>query len=129
MNFSNPVGWSASGGLGGPRKLPEFTHSTEWTFYPVPAIPLYTLLAALGWKEVDFFSFDIEGKELSVLKTFPFERVVFKVLIVEVSQMYVTPGIEREMDGLLKKNGYVFVRDMQIDKIYVHGKYKNMIRK
>ena len=38
----------------------------------VECFPIPTLLEALGVKHVDFFSLDIEGLELRVLKTLPF---------------------------------------------------------
>lgn len=121
--MSNPVGWSASSNLGGPWKLPAFTKSTKWTFLDVPLIPLYTLVAALGWNEIDYFSFDIEGQEMAVLKTFPFHLVIFKVLIVEVSGFYVTPMQMEEMDALLTSKGYIFIKNMDMDRLYVHKKY------
>jgi hypothetical protein len=45
----------------------------------VQCIPLYTYLMALGVSEVDYFSLDVEGADLAVLKTIPFDKVTFKV--------------------------------------------------
>ncbi len=42
---------------------------------PVRCYPLYTLLLAMGNPTVHFFSLDIEGAELPVLKTIPFDKV------------------------------------------------------
>lgn len=89
-------------------------------------IPLFTILAALGWTEVDYFSFDIEGIELSVLKLFPFHLVKFKVLIVEV--MFYTESEKNELHELLQDNGYHFVRNMQVDKVYVHNSVKHLLK-
>ena len=38
----------------------------------VPCFPLPSILAALNVNHVDFLSLDIEGQELAVLKTLPF---------------------------------------------------------
>ena len=45
--------------------------------------PVYSLLLALNRTTVDYFSLDVEGSELQVLKTIPFDRVDIKVLTVE----------------------------------------------
>ena len=43
--------------------------------YPVQCLPVYSLLLALGNPTVDFFSLDVEGAEIRVLKTIPFDKV------------------------------------------------------
>ena len=48
------------------------------TRYPVQCLPVYTLLLAMGNPTVDFFSLDVEGAELNVLKTIPFDKVDIK---------------------------------------------------
>lgn len=100
---------------------------TKWTFFDVQAIPLYSVLAAVGWREVDYFSFDIEGQELAVLRNFPFELVTFKVIVIEV--MFYTPEEKMELDELLHKKGYLFVKNLQVDKIYVHESLRHLIPK
>merc|ERR1719450_1289364 len=37
--------------------------------------PLYSILLALGQKRIDFFSLDIEGAEIGVLNTIPFDKL------------------------------------------------------
>ncbi len=75
---------------------------------------------------MDYFSFDIEGSELSVLKSFPFNLFKFKVLIVEV--MFYKEEEKRELNELLLNNGYHFVRNMEVDKIYVHENVKHLVK-
>jgi len=41
----------------------------------VPCFSLETMLLAMNQKRVDYFSLDVEGFELDVLKTIPFDRV------------------------------------------------------
>ena len=45
--------------------------------YPVPCYPLETLLLALNVTKVDFFSLHVEGQEVPILKTIPFDKVTF----------------------------------------------------
>ncbi|CAL8144903.1 unnamed protein product [Orchesella dallaii] len=122
LNFSNPTNWTYSGTFKKPWNLPV---PTKWTFFDVETLPFYTLLAALGWTEIDYFSFDIEGIELSVLKTFPFDLIKFKVLIIET--MFYTEEEKKELDTLLTSNDYQFVKNMQVDKIYIHKSVSHML--
>lgn len=45
----------------------------------VQCFPLFSILSALNRTQVDYFSLDIEGDELAVLKTIPWDRVDIKV--------------------------------------------------
>ena len=52
--------------------------------YTVQAFPLYSLLLATGIKHVDFFSLDVEGAELDILNTIPWDKVDIDLVMVEV---------------------------------------------
>lgn len=45
----------------------------------VQCFPLYTYLLALNKTVIDYFSLDVEGSELNVLKTIPFDKIDIKV--------------------------------------------------
>lgn len=45
----------------------------------VHCMPLYSILLAMNRTSIDFFSLDIEGNELDVLRTLPFDKVDIKV--------------------------------------------------
>lgn len=45
----------------------------------VQCFPLYTYLIALNVTVIDYFSLDVEGSELNVLKTIPFDKIDIKV--------------------------------------------------
>jgi len=45
----------------------------------VQCLPLYSILLALNRTTIDLFSLDIEGHELDVIKTIPFDKVDIKV--------------------------------------------------
>ncbi len=46
----------------------------------VQCFPLYSILLAMDRTKVDFFSLDVEGFELEVLRTIPWDKVDIKVI-------------------------------------------------
>ena len=46
--------------------------------------PLYSLILALGRPKIDFLSIDIEGAELAVLNTIPWDKVEIELIMIEV---------------------------------------------
>ncbi|KAK4304744.1 hypothetical protein Pmani_023320 [Petrolisthes manimaculis] len=54
------------------------------------ALPLHSILQALNVTMIDFFSLDVEGYELKVLKTLSWDRIKIRVLCVETK--YVPEG-------------------------------------
>ena len=42
-------------------------------------LPFYSILLAMGNPTVDYFSLDVEGAELPILKTIPWDKVDIKV--------------------------------------------------
>jgi Methyltransferase FkbM domain len=55
------------------------THQNRLGFVDVQCFPIYSILAALNRTTVDYFSLDIEGDELSILKTIPWDLVDIRV--------------------------------------------------
>ena len=47
----------------------------------VQCFPLYSYLRALNRTKVDYFSLDVEGSELDVLRTIPFEKLDIRVCV------------------------------------------------
>ena len=70
----------------------------------IPCFPLETLLLALKQKTVDFFSLDVEGVELEVLKTIPFDKIDIKVLAVEY--MHGGPDAKERYTAFMEDYGY-----------------------
>ena len=87
--------------------------------------PLYTILMALGNPTVDLFSLDIEGAELQVLKTIPWDKVNIRVMLIEVNHIgAIFQGSLKALSQLLKKNGFKFFRSTNIDDIYVKRDFR-----
>ena len=49
----------------------------------IQCFPFYSVLLAVGRTQIDFFSLDVEGHELKILKTIPWHKVDIKVNYVE----------------------------------------------
>ena len=63
-------------------------------------------------RAIDFFSLDVEGSETRILRTFPFDEYRFLAMCIERP----TP----ELNALLFRHGYLFVRNVNFDTFYVH---------
>jgi FkbM family methyltransferase len=80
----------------------------------VPTRPLADILADQGLSRIDYVSIDIEGGELAVLSTFPFDRFEIGAWSVEVNEA--SPEIAREMS----EAGFRLVAHIGVDQLYVH---------
>ena len=63
----------------------------------VACVPLMRILDGLGARDFDFFSLDVEGAELAVLRTLDFARVRIGVLCIEAS------GLDPEKDAAVRR--------------------------
>ncbi|ODM96126.1 Protein Star [Orchesella cincta] len=79
-NFFNDYNYTQTGRL---ETSLNKVKSNSSILYEVYSIPLYTLVTALGYKEIDFFALDVEGAEMEILLTIPFDLLTIKVLTVE----------------------------------------------
>lgn len=69
----------------------------------IQCFPLYSILLALNQLTVDFFSLDIEGDELNVLKTIPWDKVNIKMMTVEYVHEV---GKSGDLKSYVEKQGY-----------------------
>jgi FkbM family methyltransferase len=74
--------------------------------------PLSAWLSMNGIFHINFFSLDVEGAELSVLKTVDFARFVFDVITVE------TNGNEEELVSFLTNEGFQLHTKTELDLIF-----------
>lgn len=58
------------------------------TFAYLPCFPLYTILKALNVNRVDYFSLDVEGGELSVIQSIPYDLIYIKSFSIEGSSFF-----------------------------------------
>ena len=50
-------------------------------------MPFYSIIQALGNPKIDFFSLDIDGVDLQVLLTIPWDKVDISVLMIETAAL------------------------------------------
>ena len=53
----------------------------------VQCFTLYSLLLAIGQTKIDYLSLDVEGPELEILETIPFNKLKIHVLTIEYASM------------------------------------------
>ncbi|XP_073973989.1 protein Star-like isoform X2 [Rhodnius prolixus] len=70
----------------------------------VQCFPFYSYLLALNVTHIDYFSLDIEGLELDVLKTIPFKDVNIETLSVEFAHV---PGGKDAVSEFMFSQGYI----------------------
>ncbi len=112
---STKLNFTTAGVLGGLERFMESTHK-KWIMrvqqlkqpLTVQCFPLFSVLSALGVDHVDYFSLDVEGAELDILKTIPFDRITFDVMTVEY-HVAACPKCSlsklKELDQLLTRTG------------------------
>ena len=64
-------------------------------------------------KKIDFMSLDVEGAELAVLSSIPWDRVDIELIMVEFNHID-----EQVLDDILTKAGYSLYKTLEIDKLY-----------
>ncbi len=79
---SSKLDFHASGVFGG---LVDYNFAKRFNkaVIEVPCFPLFSIFLALNISHVNYFSLDVEGPELEILKTIPFDRVTFDLIMVE----------------------------------------------
>lgn len=91
---------------------------------PLPGTlkPARTLASVLADADappvIDYWSLDVEGAELELLRSFPFDRYQIRVLTVEHNHM----SARAKIRDLLEARGFVFARDLGIDDAYVRAR-------
>ena len=77
----------------------------------VQCFPLFSILKALGNPHIDYFSLDIEGAEMVVLKTIPWHKVNMTLLSIEVNHAGdIFPGTRKDINEFMNKKGYKFAK-------------------
>lgn len=81
---------------------------------------LYNILKiAKAPKVIDYLSLDVEGAEFEVLRNFPFNKYTFLSMTIERPP--------KELNKILFKNGYIFVKNYKVDTFYIHKSLKKSV--
>ena len=75
---------------------------------------------ALGNPRIDFLSLDVEGSEMNILETIPFDKVDISVIMIEVAHFgKIFPGDVDRLLQFMDSKEYVFFRRLNVDDIYI----------
>jgi len=82
----------------------------------VPCFSLNTILTAIGVNSIDYFSLDVEGGEMDVLKSIKFDRVHVKTLTIEHNGF---EDIKNTIVAHLTSNGYSLAKSDHQDAYFI----------
>ena len=94
--------------------------------------PIYSILAALNFPTVDYFSLDIEGAEYEVLKTIPFHLPKLKIRLMGIETVHagkIFNGTENDITNFMMEHNFEFAGQTRLDKFFLRrkGNSKNEI--
>lgn len=89
--------------------------------YEVKTLPMSDILAKHNIKYVDFFSLDVEGGELEVLKTIPFDTVPFYIICIEIDKS--NTDRNKECRDILRTHGFVCDGRMELNEFWINPTY------
>ena len=99
-------------------KNPESIHAKD-RIMEVECFPITSILLSLNITTVDYFSLDVEGAELQVLKTIPFDLFNIKVLTVEFAHTFEGKSSLRKF---MESKGYKTVMEIHPTKDFLFVK-------
>ena len=83
--------------------------------------PLQSVLSALNYPTVDYFSLDVEGSEFPILKSLDWDKVKMNVLSIEMNHAgEIFEGTQQEIRDFLDSKGYQYVGTVKVDDMFVN---------
>ena len=115
VEFQNPIGTACCGAID--DDLSAYKDVPMGDSFEIQCFPLYSVLRAIDRTKVDLLALDIEGSDLQVLQTIPFDKIDITVIILE--SRFIDAD---ELRRFLNKYGYVFYKRVNIDDIFIKAK-------
>ena len=88
---------------------------------PIQCFPLFSILQAMGVSHVDYFSLDIEGAEVDILKTLPLDQISVDVFSIEFEVSGNDTASQQKLNQINKylvlQYGYKIVKHLAEDII------------
>jgi len=109
------------------NSMAGISENTEGEGVTVQCIPLYSLIQAAGNPTVNLLILDIEGAELAVLRTLPWDKVDIEIMTVEtdlVGETGISGGSQQEIRDFIMSKGYKLFKHRH-NKNYMTGKENN----
>ena len=101
---------------------PNGTRANAKAELVVPCVPLQYMLDRFGVHDIDFFSLDVEGAELEVLKTIDFGRTRISVILVEMDGRH--QAKDDQVTQLLHHQGFTEVKRLELTVIFQHRSFR-----
>ena len=127
LDFTIPLGSDIPGGkeqLGGITQLLKLESLKAFekcyktsTSIKVKTISINTLLQSNKIYDIDYVSLDVEGGEISILKSWDFNKFRVKYITVEHGNV---SSNQREINNILSNNGFYLYRNNKWDDEYIH---------
>jgi FkbM family methyltransferase len=73
----------------------------------IPCFPIETILRALGQKKIDYFSLDVEGSELNIIKSLNYQEIDITAITLETSENIIDAA---EITEHLSKNKFELMK-------------------
>ena len=89
----------------------------------IPCFPLETILRALGRRQIDYFSLDVEGSELNIIENLNHKEIDIKVLTVETSENQI--DVKKILENLAK-NEFELMKNDYNELYFLKIKHKNV---
>ncbi|XP_047735559.1 uncharacterized protein LOC108679044 isoform X1 [Hyalella azteca] len=107
------------------RTSKERLHQHDASYESVQCFPLASLLLALNYTKIDYFSLDVEDVEDAILDNFPFDRITVDLWYIEhrypnTSINEMGPGVDPVFVSKFEKRGYTFV-PTAADYVFIHN--------
>ena len=83
----------------------KVVHQKTSTSAQVYCFPLLSVMLAMNQTHIDYFSLDVEGVEMDILKTIPFDKLDITTFSVEYE--HAAKGVKEEMIEFMKSKGYI----------------------
>ncbi len=91
--------------------------------FKVKCVPLNDLIEEYCKKKINFLKIDVEGNELSILKSFDFKKYHPEIIMVEEQPHYLSDTYKKDkLFELISKNGYHKCQFNGVNSIYISVK-------
>ena len=77
----------------------------------------------MGIRHINFWSLDVEGSELAILKTVNWDEVQIDIILAEaINRLAEKPQMSREVRDFMKERGYMLMKSVTVTNsdIFVH---------
>lgn len=98
------------------RDIPVYGHGITWegsgSLVTTQCTTLNALMGRIGRTHIDFFSLDVEGAELHVLKSIDFRTLTFDLILIEIQEN------REKIKSFMESQGFKRVRELPNDDLY-----------